>query len=248
MNGQFIEVDDDAIKDKKIMEMARPPMPVDILRSTDDQRMNLNDLANVTPAMQGYAEQADESGKLYQSKVRQSMIGLESLSNNIKYKLEELGRMYLKSAKEVYAGPSRKFVDFSTNMEFFVNRYIVNDAGEAVPMNFISDLPEYMITIDEKRIGKAKRDEEIQTYTELLQHIQNPVLRAMIEADITKNLDRGEDMAKELDQAAQVWIKAKVAEVQAIEAQAKQMVDQSSAPPAPPQGAPQGAPQGMPVG
>jgi hypothetical protein len=230
MNGQAIEVNDDALKEKRIEAIDRPQMPLDVLKSTEDQRNYLNDLSMITPGMLGYAEQADESGALYSSKVRQAMIGLETLADSIKAKYRKLGYLYEKAARVVYSGPSRVFVDRTTNEEFVINRVMLDQEGNVVPMNVVDDLPQYLVKIEEKRNGKSKREEAIQQQVSLLQYVKNPVLSAALEGQIAAQLQLGDAATATLTQASDEWMKFQLEQVQF---QRKQM----SAPPAAPQGA-----------
>jgi hypothetical protein len=217
-------------------------MPLDVLKSTEDQRNYLNDLSMITPGMLGYAEQADESGALYSSKVRQAMIGLETLADSIKAKYRKLGYLYEKAARVVYSGPSRVFVDRTTNEEFVINRVMLDQEGNVVPMNVVDDLPQYLVKIEEKRNGKSKREEAIQQQVSLLQYVKNPVLSAALEGQIASQLQLGDAATATLTQASDEWMKFQLEQIQF---QRKQM----SAPPAAPQGAapPQAAQQAAPV-
>jgi hypothetical protein len=233
MNGQVLEVNDEALREKRMQEVQRGQLPLDILKSTEEQRNYLNDLAMITPGMMGYAEQADESGALYRSKVRQAMIGMEMLSDSIKDSLIEIGKLYVSAAREVYSGPSRRFVDKETNQEFWINRMMVDRAGNVVPVNIVSDLPDHLVKLEEKRIGKNRRDEEIQMQISLLQYVKNPVLSAALEGMVAENLELGEEKTAILRDSATAFMKMQAAMTEAQRVQAEMMAKQAAQPQAP---------------
>lgn len=247
-NGQLIEVGDGALSEKRMREVNRPQIPMDILKSTEDQRVYLQDLAGITPGMQGYGDKSDESGKLYASKVRQAMIGLEMFSEAYKAKLREFARMYQAAAKQVYSGPSRKFIDAKKNEEFWINRTLVAPDGSVVKMQYVEEMPDYLVVVEEQRIGKANRESQIATYVELLRYVRNPIAVAMLETEIMRNLDFGEESTARFEKAANAWIEGQVAQVDAGKAQSSMVIKQAEQAMQPqPQQAPAGAPQPTPA-
>jgi hypothetical protein len=194
----------------------------------------------LTPAMKGYAEQADESGELYQSKVRQAAIGLEVFSDQIKAFYKNVARLYEKACRQVYSGPSRTFIDYRTNTEFVINRIMVDQNGNIVPMNYVENLPSYLIKIEEKRTGKSKKNEEIQQQVSLLQYVKNPVLSAALETQIASNLELGTEADQTLQMAGTEWMKFQLEQVQAQRLQISMQMKQMQQPPQAPQ-APAGA-------
>lgn len=234
-NGRLLKVKAGTIAERRYMELQRPPMPLDVLRSVDEIQTLMFTLAGITPAMDGYSDRTDESGRLYQQKVRQAMVALEYFAQTYWHKLELMAEDYALAFRQVYAGVARKLVNKRTGEVLELNRMVMGPDG-AFRVDEVTKMPAHFVTIEQKRTGKSRQDDEAQRAAALLPVIKNPLLSAELEAKTVAGMASDETERSRVDMANQAW-----QQMQAMQMQA------AMRPPAPPQqAAPQGAPQGAP--
>jgi hypothetical protein len=235
-NGQLLKVKDGAISGRKYLELQRPQMPLDVLKSADDIMNLMFRLSGITPAMDGYSDRADESGRLYQQKVRQSMVSLEYFAQSYWHKIEEMAESYMVAFKQIYAGVSRKIVNPRTGDVVELNKVIIGQDGP-IKVHDVANLPAHFVRIEQRRTGKSMRDEQAQQASLLLPAIKNPLLSAYLEGRAVSANANDDIERSEIESAVSTW----------SEVQNKQLQNilKPPAPPAPPGG--QGAPQQMPA-
>lgn len=149
-----------------------PPSP-ELFRTADQRLVLADQLSTMPAAMDSRTENANESGKLYQSKVQ---IGLISQKYGMKlYERHKREKMmaYPLQCKITYAGLPREF-DRSDGSKLGINSPALDQSGNRVFINDIQSMPEMKVILVPSTNGVNIRAELRQQYTDTLQILNDP--------------------------------------------------------------------------
>lgn len=262
--GKVFKVDGNGKLSDGIMPipMSSPPQGLD--NSMDWTERFVEKSFNNTEAINSNTG-ANESNLLFKAKRMQTNIAHANLEENIMQALKEVAQDYFYFCKKVYAGKERTFTNAATAEQFTINKRIpveqerFDDDEETnasfnnvlsgfTTINDIVNLPRHDVIIKKSESGLDQKEEALNQYDLMSQRSINPVMKAYWEKQMVPLTITNPDSIKDMEAAADIFIKFQMAQMQTqivqmnnatsqSTIQTDQMQQQAQQPPQPPQGA-----------
>lgn len=248
MTGQTFIVTPGSNNQNKIKSLTDNFQINDLRQQTQVIENYLQKITNITPAMQGQLQSTQESGVLYEQMQAQSMTVMEMTIDSIKQFMKAFGQCYLKAAVEQYGEAPRELYDKYSGVRVTINQPVYDErTQEVVYNNELGDTDWYAVTIDTKRLSEGFKKNRIASFAAMLNAMESPAARAVLEYEIVKLSDISDEAKELLDSSFKSQYESAMAQTQAITAQSMATAQQASMM-GQPQGTPQGIPQGQPQG
>lgn len=187
-------------------------------------------LSSMPAAMDARSEGAQESGKLYQSKVQVGLVGQKfGMSIYARHKRSK-AMAYILQAKITYSGFPRHFAKTGSKDSVGINLPSVDPMGRRVLINNISTMPEMKVLLIQSTSGIAIRTEMRSQYSEVLQLLTDPadrLLKLIFVGKIFNTQDMPDEDKEEITRAVQMLTMMEAmkisAEMTTMQAQLQQM-------------------------
>lgn len=232
--GNVFDVASGANSEGKIKLVEKAPIPTDMMKSSDRSVEHIKAIANSTNAVKGQGE-GRESALLFKNKVSQAMTVDSETFQLWDTFHKNMAESFWASYGKIYEGSYKK-LNMPDGREVVINDISIDQTGDVVVINNISDFPRYAFTIGRSKVGASRKQENLTLYHELKQGSTNPLMQVAYEKKMLEYMDLTDSERKELIEYADVFMKFQVAQMQsntvqlkANEMQAQAMIQQLNA-------------------
>jgi hypothetical protein len=190
-----------------IIELKGVPPTPDMFNQSS-RRLDLADWLSMVPAaMDSRTENAQESGKLFQSKFQVGLIGQKFAMKIYERHKKDKAQAVAIQMKITHAGYPKQFNKAGTKDNFWVNRRVKDVYGRTHILDDISALPDMKVTCVPSKSGINVRTELRSQYAEVLNVMKDPddrLLRLILIGGILETENMPDDTKEEIRKALQI--------------------------------------------
>ncbi len=221
-----------ANRENKLKPEERQPVPPDMIARAASAFDRAFILPGITPASQGRAERANESGLLFDRKRQQSEVNLEMLAKFNEREMQIWAENYFIAMQQVYDEGFRELGKRSGETleinKIVATGFLEQETGEPefAVFNNVSELKRHNIFITASRNGRTRKKELLQLNTEVARITTGPLQLVLLERDRIDLMDLREGLKEEMKSAskkefqlAESQMDAQIAQLQASTAQ-----------------------------
>jgi len=166
-------------------------------------------LSTMPAAMDSRTEGANESGKLFQSKVQVGLVTQKYGMKIYERHKREKAQAYPLQAKITYSGYPREFRRKGKNDPLVINQQSFDESNRRVFINDITIMPEMTVILVPASSGASLRSELRNQYGETLQYLNDPndrLLKLVFIKGIFETSDLSEEKREEIDAATNLLL------------------------------------------
>ncbi len=225
--GQVFEVEDGTNREDKIKPVDRAQIPQEIFQTSNDMMEMLRSLSSMVPGQQ--SGKSGESGDLFNSKVNQQLVAMESLADTYNAWDKEIAEMYFKAIQDWYTEP-RKF-EMKGGKVIWINVPGIDANGQYEKAKSIKDMTRYDVEVVKRKMGNGRRQELLSRYAEVSRYIQNPMIRSGMEIQLIEYMNLPEKEKQAIKEAGLVYLQNQMKQLEnqtvQSDAQTQQLVAQT---------------------
>lgn len=216
-----------------IMPIARQQFPGELYQEVQRMAGYFDALSGQTATLDGMQESSQDTGVLFARRALQSEIALTALTKCLESHQKDKFEAWMLYAKVLYSGAYREIGVEEAN-PIALNEREYGETGEVIAVhNDLSELPRHKVIITPSKDGLTVREVDRARSIELLQYIQSPIKRVLLEQQALETLDNSIKDKTQLREyndlelaVAVATMENNLASMQAATAQARLQVEQ----------------------
>jgi hypothetical protein len=185
-------------------------------------------LSGQTSTLDGMKESSHDTGVLFARRAIQSEMALTVLTKQLESHQKDKFESWMLYSKVLYSGAYREVSKQTSRGQekLELNKREYTESGDVIIQNDLSELPRHKVIVVPSKDGLTVRETDRARNLELLQYVQSPIKRVIIEQNALETLDNASkekaDLRKYNDLEIAVAIERMTAELSALQLQNKQ--------------------------
>jgi len=219
-----------------VKPISRDPFPGELYKEIERMSGYFDQLSGQTSTLDGMNESPHDTGVLFARRAVQSEIALTTLTKQLESHQRDKAEAWMLYAKSLYSGAYRE-VGKDTGKEqvsqesIELNAREYKEDGSVEIRNDLSQMPRHKVIVVPSKDGLTVRETDRARNLELLQYVQSPTIRVMLERNALRTLNTSEVDKVETEKFYELEMSVAVARAEAelsqLQAQAQQMQGQA---------------------
>jgi hypothetical protein len=217
-----------------IKPISRDPFPGELYKEIERMSNYFDALSGQTATLDGTRESSHDTGTLFARRAMQSEIALTMLTKSLESHQRDKAEAWMLYAKVLYSGAYREVGANSADAKapkepVELNAREYKEDGSVETKNDLSQLPRHKVVVIPSKDGVTVRETDRSRNLELLQYVQSPIKRVILENNAIKTLDNSAEEKAELDKYYELEMATTVARMEAELAQLQASIEQTKA-------------------